>query len=113
MRSVSGDKESRKAPTVIVRYSAKKGELLDWDYYENSHLGLVRRLLTPHGLTGFTIDRPVEASVELVASVSLEFEDMERLLRGLDAVGHELAADVGNFFSGSTSLTIAERTRGH
>ncbi|RZI53780.1 MAG: EthD family reductase [Pseudonocardia sp.] len=112
MPAASGNEITQVVPTVIVRYRSKEGEVFDWDYYQKAHLNLVRRLLTPHGLISFTIDRPVEVSADAVAVVALEFDDMERLLRGLDAVGHTLAEDVGNFFTGLTDLTIAERTRG-
>ena len=71
----------------------------DLDYYRDTHLPLVRRLLEPAGMSGMGYWRPSEmdegAPYQLVAE--LRFPDRATGLAALNAHGPETQADIPNF----------------
>lgn len=84
---------------ITVLYPADGS--LDMDYYRETHLPLVRRLLDPAGLRELVYWQPARddaaAPFQLVAE--LRFADRESGLAALAAHGAETQADIGNFTS--------------
>ena len=84
-----------------VYYPSGEGEF-DMDYYLNSHIPLVERLMAPYGLLKVEVDqgigggRPGEPA-PFVAVAQMVFNSMEELQNASEAHDSDLAADVKNF----------------
>lgn len=83
-----------------VYYPSGKGSF-DMDYYLNTHIPLVEKLMSPYGLLRVEVDRgiggmPGEAA-PFTAIARMIFNSMEGFQKGSEAHDSKLAADVKNF----------------
>lgn len=83
----------------IVTVLYPTGAPVDMDYYRDTHLPLVRRLLAPAGMTELGYWQPTadnaEAPYQLVAEI--RFPDRDTGMSALAAHGAETQADIPNF----------------
>jgi len=84
-----------------VYYPSGEGKF-DMDYYLESHIPLVEKLLTPYGLVKIEVDKGIGGgkpgeSAPFVAIAQMVFNSMEELQKGTEAHDSDLVADVKNF----------------
>jgi uncharacterized protein (TIGR02118 family) len=105
---LSGTAEITKDTEMIVLtilYPA--GAPLDFDYYREVHLPLVRQLFGPHGLHSISYYRPVDTSVyQLVAE--LRFTTMEQLLDARAAHSAAAQSDIARFTKATPVTLVGE-----
>jgi len=87
---------------VIVSYPNKPGARFDEDYYLNKHCPMVSRKLTPHGMTGFAVDRGIGGLMpgtpaEYMMQAHILFSSVEGLQAGMAAEGASILADIPNY----------------
>lgn len=81
---------------VSVLYPVDSENSFNMDYYLNSHIPLVKRLLEPMGLRDTRILRSgPESTYPVIAELS--FDDLDSLNDALSAHGAETQADIINF----------------
>jgi len=81
---------------IVVSVLYPSGGPLDIDYYRDSHLPLVRRLLEPAGMQSLAYFQPDQPAVfQLVAE--LRFADRKTADAALAAHGAETQGDIPNF----------------
>jgi uncharacterized protein (TIGR02118 family) len=100
-RANSGDKGS---PMVVfsVFYPAKDGGKFDHDYYNATHIPLVKEAFAATGLSGVTVHQGLSAgdgsTAPFVAIAHLAFESPEALRASLTGPrGAEVSGDIPNF----------------
>jgi len=98
---------------LSVLYPATLGTTFNWDYYQNQHLVLVRKLLPPLGMIKAEVDRglggfPPGSSAPYHAIAHLFFAKMDDLQRTMDATAAELMADIPNYTNSQPVLQISE-----
>ena len=98
---------------LSVLYPATAGTTFNWDYYQNQHLGLVRKLLPAHGMVRAEVDRgvggfPPGTPAPYHAIAHLFFANMEDLQRALDASAAALMADIPNYTNSQPVLQVSE-----
>lgn len=89
---------------VSVLYPANPSSNFNLSYYLDSHIPLVRKLLTPHGMQRVEVGRGVGALVpgaptSFHAIAGLYFATMDELEKGLAAAAPQLGADIPNYYS--------------
>jgi uncharacterized protein (TIGR02118 family) len=90
---------------ISVMYS--KGGKFDFDYYVNTHMKLVHKLLDPFGLVKSEVDKGI-GDVPCIAIGHLIFKTAENMQKGLQAHDPELAADLVNFTDIKPQFQISE-----
>ncbi|MFC1838320.1 EthD family reductase [Thermodesulfobacteriota bacterium] len=84
-----------------VYYPSGEGKI-DMDYYLNTHIPLVEKLMEPYGLVKVEVDKgigggkPGEAA-PFVTIAQMVFNSMEEFQKGSEVHEGEFAADVKNF----------------
>lgn len=97
---------------ATVLYPAGEGKF-DMDYYLNSHIPFVEKLMNPYGLVRVEVDQgiagggPGEAA-PFVAMAHLVFNSMEEFEKGTSAHDADLASDVKNFTDLKPFFQISE-----
>lgn len=83
----------------LVLYPRKDGSKFDLDYYHATHMPLVKKTWTPHGLKSFSIVQLSPDNQYSVAAI-LDFESQEHLGKAMaDPSTKDVMADVPNFSS--------------
>lgn len=84
---------------VHVLYPNTPGSRFDEDYYQQTHMPLVRRLMEPLGLVSLGYYKPVEAMGKPPFQViaELRFQDAKAAQTALGKHGAETSGDVPNF----------------
>ncbi|MBN2041918.1 MAG: EthD family reductase [Spirochaetes bacterium] len=86
---------------VDVCYPAKENGRFDFDYYTQKHIPMTMDLLKDYGCVRSEVDKgmpgPGGASPLFVCVGYLYFEDLERMAKGLEAIGSKLAEDMPNY----------------
>ena len=90
---------------ISVLYA--QGGKFDFDYYVNTHMALVHKLLDPYGLIKSEVDRGIGDS-PYAAVGHLVFKSAEDMQKGLQAHDPELAADLVNFSDIKPEFQISE-----
>jgi uncharacterized protein (TIGR02118 family) len=90
---------------VSVLY--RQGGKFDFDYYVNTHMKLVHKLLDSFGLVKSEVDKGV-GDAPYVAIGHLVFKTMGDMQKGLQAHDPELAADLVNFSDIKPEFQISE-----
>ena len=86
---------------ACVFYPSGKGEF-DMEYYLNTHIPLVEKLMEPYGLVKVEVDKgiggggPGEAA-PFTTVAQMVFNSMEDFQKGSEAHESEFAADLKNF----------------
>jgi uncharacterized protein (TIGR02118 family) len=98
---------------LSVLYPATVGTTFNWNYYQNQHFALVRKLLPPHGLIKAEADRgvagfPIGTSAPYHAIGHMFYANMDDLQRAMDACAAELIADIPKFTDSQPVLQISE-----
>ena len=92
---------SHKMIRVSVMYPNKDGAKFDLQYYRTTHMKLVRKHLTPHGLIKTGIDEGVSdtagGAAPYICIGYLYFEDEETFRKAFDTAGKPLREDIPNF----------------
>ena len=86
---------------VIVYYPSKENVKFDFDYYTQKHMPMTMSLLKDYGCVRYEVDRglngPDGANPLFICIGYLYFEDMEKMVKGLEAAGSKLAEDGPNY----------------
>ena len=97
---------------VSVFYPLSDATSFDMDYYLNSHVPLVRRLLEPMGLRQTKVLRGTASgsggAPDFTVVVDLFFDDAESMGAALAAHGPETQADIPNFTDATPIIQISE-----
>lgn len=97
---------------ISVMYPLGEGSRFDMDYYVNSHLPLVCRLLEPMGQREVRIYRGLSnggsGRPEYGVIAELLFDDVESVNAALAAHGAETQADIPNFTDAIPVIQISE-----
>jgi uncharacterized protein (TIGR02118 family) len=85
----------------------------DMDYYMNTHIPLVHKLLDSFGLVRTEVDKGIGtakpgAPAPYVTVAHLIFDSLENMQKGLQAHDPDLAADVPNFTKIKPQFQISE-----
>jgi uncharacterized protein (TIGR02118 family) len=97
---------------VSVMYP-NEGKKFNMDYYLNTHIPLVHKLLDPYGLVRIEVDKGIGTakpgdSAPFVVVGYMVFNTIEEMQKGLQAHDPELAADVPNFTDIRPQFQISE-----
>ncbi len=79
----------------------------DFDYYKNTHMQLVHKLLDAFGLVQSEVNKGIGDS-PFVAIGHLVFKNLQDMEKGLQAHDPELAADLVNFTDIKPEFQISE-----
>ena len=94
---------------VSILYPAGDGITFDHDYYRASHMPLCGRLLTPHGLVRYEIDRSIPGKTSpYVAACHFFFQTLAEYETGIAAAGDQLVADVPNYTNSDAAVQVSE-----
>ncbi|KAF9735940.1 hypothetical protein PMIN06_006835 [Paraphaeosphaeria minitans] len=92
---------------VSVLYPRKTK--FNMDYYLATHMPLVTKLWTQHGLTKYTVTQYDDPESPYSVACVLEFESLEAFKKaGAGSEGKEVFADIDNFASEQPSLMVGE-----
>lgn len=93
---------------ISVLYPVAADDSFDMDYYIQSHVPLVQRLLEPMGLRETRILRAApDAAFPVIAELS--FDDQASLDAALAAHGPETQADIPNFTNVVPVIQVSEQ----
>jgi len=88
---------------LTVSYPKTENDHFDFDYYENSHLALVKDKFSPLGLQHMVLRTNVGSKPGgddlFFASVDLVFDSIESMNTALASAGKEINADIVNYTS--------------
>jgi len=97
---------------VSVFYPQTQETSFDMDYYVDSHLPLVQRLLEPMGMRQSTVLRGMSSgsggTPAFGVIAELSFDDVESMTAALAAHGPETQADIPNFTDSVPIIQISE-----
>ena len=98
---------------VTVLFPNEEGKKFDHDYFQNKHLPMVARLLTPLGMVSGGCDKgisgPDPSAPPPYALIShLEFNTVDEVHEAFKAAGREVMGDVPNFTDISPVIQISE-----
>ncbi len=98
---------------VNVFYPAAGEGRFDMTYYLQSHIPLVQRLLTPHGLSRVEVDEGVAGFApgtppNYRVVCRLYFETMEGFQAAIAACGNELFADIPHYTDIPVELQVSK-----
>jgi len=89
--------------SLTVSYPKTENDHFDFDYYENSHLALVKDKFASFGLHHIILKTNVGSKPggedQYFASVDLVFDSIDSLNAALASAGKEINADVVNYTS--------------
>ena len=84
--------------SVVVSYPKHEGAKFDADYYRDTHIPLVEKTWTSHGMTGVRILWPADADQPNAAMVVLDFKDGASIDAALgDPATGAVMEDIANF----------------
>jgi uncharacterized protein (TIGR02118 family) len=97
---------------ISVMYPNQNGKF-DMDYYTQTHMALVHKLLDPFGLVRTEVDKglgsvPPSNPAPYVAVGHLIFNSMEEMQKGMQAHDPDLGADLPNFTDIQPTFQISE-----
>lgn len=96
---------------IVVSVIYPSGHEFDMDYYRDTHLPLVRRLLVPAGLRSLSYYRPDgDAPFQLIAE--LRFDDRATADAALAAHGPQTQADIASFTAAPPIILMGEEITG-
>ncbi len=97
---------------LTVEYLKCKGSRFDFEYYENSHIPLVKNTYSPLGLREIIIRKEVGSSPgendKLFVSVSLIFDSLHSMKCALASSGDAVSNDVVNYTSATVVYCFSE-----
>ncbi len=98
---------------VSVLYPNEQGKTFDMDYYLNTHIPMVHRLLDPMGLVRSEVEQGVSsadpsAPAPFAATGHLIFNSVEEVHGGFATHGREIMSDIPNYTQISPQIQIAE-----
>lgn len=97
---------------LTVSYPKAEDAKFDYDYYENSHLVLVKEKFGPLGLQQVVVRKNVGSKPggddQFFASVDLVFDSIENMKNALGAAGADINADIVNYTDAKAQYSFAE-----
>ena len=98
---------------VTVLYPNEQGKKFDLEYYTNSHIPMVQRLLGPMGLVRGELEKGVSgtdpnAPPPFVVVGNLYFNTTEEVHAAFSAHGREIMGDVKNYTEIEPQFQISE-----
>ena len=98
---------------VSILYPNAEGKHFDVDYYRDSHMVLVKKLLQPLGLIETGIEKGLAGGepnqpVPFLCIGYITFNTMEEFQKAFEAHGQELLDDVPNFTNVQPVIQISE-----
>jgi uncharacterized protein (TIGR02118 family) len=97
---------------VSVMYPNQEGAQFDFEYYKTTHMGLVKKHLTPFGLIKTGVEKGVSGGGDLPAPYicigHLYFESQDAYDKGIAAAGTLLRGDIPNFTNVTPVRQISE-----
>ena len=98
---------------VSVLYPNAEGKSFDVDYYRDSHMVLVKKLLNSYGLLGIGIEKGLAGidpnePVPFLCIGSMVFDKVEDFQKAFEAHGQELLDDVPNFTNIQPVVLVSE-----
>ncbi|WP_127559994.1 EthD family reductase [Nioella ostreopsis] len=97
------------AMTVQVIYPTGEGKTFDYDYYVETHLPMVGKVMGPHGLADAMVSKGLaggpDAPPGYFAVATLMFPDEATMKAGLGAAG-PLLEDIPNFTNVQPDMLI-------
>jgi uncharacterized protein (TIGR02118 family) len=95
--------------SFIVTYPAAAGATFDYDYYLATHMPLVDKHFTPHGMTGWRVMFADQPDAPYVAITTLDFADEAAFAAATGAPeAATVFADVPNF---TTIVPVSMKAR--
>jgi|SRR5579862_2473762 len=87
---------------VMVSYPNRPGARFDEEYYLKKHCPMVSKKLTPHGMTGMSVDRGMGglapgSPADFLFQFQMMFNSAETLQAALAAEGPSIIADIPNY----------------
>ena len=98
---------------VSILYPNAEGKHFDVDYYRDSHMVLVKKLLKPFGLLETGIEKGLAGGdpkqpVPFLCIGSMTYNSLEEFQKAFEAHGQELVDDVPNFTNIQPVIQISE-----
>ena len=95
---------------ISVMYPSGEGSTFDMDYYLETHVALVRKLLGA-ALKGMSVDQGIGipgTPAPYLAMGHLLFDSMEDMNAALDTHGAALKADIPNYTNAPATIQVSE-----
>jgi len=97
---------------LTVTYPKSDETMFDFNYYENSHVPLVKEKYGPFGLQNVVYrkeggSKPGGDNL-FYASADLVFDSLDNMKAALAAAGAEISADIANYTNAKPSVSFAE-----
>ena len=84
----------------------------DFDYYLESHMKLSQSLLKEYGMLSFEVEKCLQTmsgdEPDYLCITHVDFENMEGLMKGLEAHADELMADVASYTNIDPEVEVCE-----
>ena len=98
---------------VTVLYPNESGKKFDFDYFVNTHVPLVHRLLDPNGMVKAEFEKGVSgadpnAPPGFIAVGNLYFNTTDEVHEGFKAHGREIMGDIKNYSDIQPQIHISE-----
>jgi len=97
-----------------VNYPKSDDSTFDADYYLNSHIPLVAKLMADHGFKGYVLHEGKGSAPgdneQSYAGVELLFDSAESLQGGLAANGPEIMSDISNYTNVAPEVSYSNAT---
>ena len=98
---------------VSVLYPNEQGKKFDLDYYVNSHIPMVQRLLGPIGLIRGEVEKGISAAdpsqpAPFVVIGHLFFNTTDEVHEGFKTHGREIMGDIKNYTEIQPTFQISE-----
>ena len=98
---------------VTVLYPNEQGKKFDFDYWVNTHVPMVQRLLGPIGMVKGELEKGVSgadpsAPPEFIAVGHLYFNTTDEVHEGFKTHGGEIMGDIKNFSDIKPQFQISE-----
>ena len=98
---------------VTVLYPNEEGRKFDLDYFVNTHLPMVQRLLGPIGLVKGEVEKGISAAdpsapAPFVVLNALYFNTTDEVHEGFKVHGREIMGDIKNYTEIQPTFQISE-----
>lgn len=98
---------------VTILYPNEEGKKFDLDYFLNSHMPMVHRLLDPMGMKKGEVEKGVSAPdpsqpAPFVVVAHLIFDTAEQVHTAFAAHGREIMGDAKNYTEIASTVQISE-----
>ncbi|MCR8924455.1 EthD family reductase [Dasania sp. GY-MA-18] len=100
---------------LTVSYPKSEQARFDFDYYQNSHLALVKEKFGPLGLQDIIVKQNIGVKPgddsQYFASVDIVFDSQDSMKAALAAAGKDINADIVNYTDVQAQYSFADFAR--